>query len=70
MKVEIKFDCNNAAFDDEDFSEEIRKVLARAYIKILDNYAVGNVPYVKWSNIHDSNGNVVGQCRISEGEPK
>jgi hypothetical protein len=61
MKVVIKFDCDNAAFEDG-LANELRYVLDRAADKVLSAMAEvenSGVPCVA-RKLMDSNGNSVG----------
>ena len=63
MKIEIKFDCDNAAFglpDTAQFGDEVGNILRVAAYKFEQGYE--NFP------LRDSNGNTVGRASLTTGD--
>ena len=63
MKIEIKFDCDNAAFGQPDtgsFGYEIGIILRDAAEKFEQGYAT--------FPLRDSNGNTVGRASLTTGD--
>ena len=63
MKIEIKFDCDNAAFglpDTAQFGDEVGIILRDAADKFERGYAT--------FPLRDSNGNTVGRASLTTGD--
>lgn len=63
MQIEIKFNCDNAAFSEPDsyqFAEEIQRILYQAIDKFKQGYST--------FPLRDSNGNTIGRAGITTGE--
>jgi hypothetical protein len=63
MKIEIKFDCDNAAFgflDTQQFGYEVATILRVAAEKFEQGWAT--------FPLRDSNGNIVGRASLITGD--
>ena len=63
MKIEITFDCDNAAFGEPDtgaFGYEVAAILREAAEKFEQGYAT--------FPLRDSNGNTVGRAALIKGD--
>ena len=63
MKIEIKFDCDNAAFgppDTGEFGHEVATILRYAAVKFEQGWAT--------FPLRDSNGNTVGLASLTTGD--
>ena len=61
MQFEMKFDTDNAAFEDN-FHEEIARILRSVAIDFADHEI--DLSYTHYRNVYDANGNIVGTWRI------
>jgi hypothetical protein len=61
MEFKMRFDCDNAAFDDMPEMEIARILRATA-----DKIEAGGVGYNRYQNVRDINGNIVGTYRHKE----
>lgn len=62
-KVSVDFTCDNAAFDEEEYSE-----IADIFVKIARSFRHGIYPDDIPTSIRDSNGNKVGSIEIETEE--
>jgi len=62
MQVRITFNTNNAAFEDNGFSNEMKYIFKQALNKILEN---DNNIYTTYK-LYDSNGNYIGYILTQE----
>ena len=60
MEFSVKFNCDNAAFDEDNCMSEIADILRNVASKIESEAPTG-----LHQNIRDSNGNVVGTFKLS-----
>jgi hypothetical protein len=63
MNIEIKFDANNAAFEDS-FVDELNSVILNAKNAILDAKSRDGDDSFRYS-LRDSNGNKVGHVEVN-----
>ena len=59
MRIQITIDCDNAAFD-VDPMNEAQHIIADAIVKLK------YIPVGGAENLYDSNGNRVGEVRVSD----
>ncbi len=59
--IQIKFDTNNAAFDEENFKFEAARIL-RDLANNIENQNFSG----KHQNIFDSNGNIIGKFKVQK----
>lgn len=59
----MRFDCDNAAFEDDGIATEIGRILRDIAERIERVEASG-----LYQNVRDSNGNVVGTFRLADEE--
>ena len=67
MKVQIEFDCDNAAFDGTPYQlyEEITKILKQASAKLSDQfYRMPTTACASSQKLLDYNGNTIGYVRL------
>ena len=57
MKLKIEFDCDNAAFDDDNLHEESADILKRIEKDVRMGY--------HGDRIRDTNGNTIGRWSLS-----
>ena len=58
-RFQVKFDCDNSAFDDDNLRPEIARILNSIADRVLSGDSIGT-----FRNVTDINGNIVGTFKL------